>query len=99
MDVWAMLLISIPIYLPIIDTLGYDAIWLGIIMIIAVEMALITPPVGFNLFVIKNFAPEGVTLLDIIKGAIPFVIIIWVLLALLVAFPQIALWLPSTIRG
>ena len=99
MDVMAMLFISLPIFMPIVVELGYHPVWWGIIMIVACEMALITPPVGVNLFVIKGIAPRGTTLMDVALGAAPFVLVLWVFLGLLVAFPEIVMWLPNRMKG
>lgn len=98
-DMMALLLLSIPVFLPVAISVGYSPIWFGIILIIAAELALITPPVGLNLYILKDMAPKGVTTMDIAKGALPLVIVVWVLFALLTLFPQIALWLPSVMKA
>ena len=95
MDVMALLFISLPITVPIVVSLGYDPVWWGIIVIVSCEMALITPPVGVNLFVIQSVAPRGTKLADVAWGAAPFVGVLWVFLALLIAFPGIVMWLPE----
>jgi tripartite ATP-independent transporter DctM subunit len=95
LDVMALLLVTLPIMLPIIQNLGYDPVWWGIVMIVGCELAMITPPIGIHLFVILGIAEEGTTLVDVALGAAPFVIVIWVLFALLIIFPDLALWLPS----
>ncbi len=91
----AMILLTIPIVFPIIQALGYDPVWFGIIIVMVVELGLITPPIGMNVFVIKGIARD-VPLETIFRGAMPFVITQICLILILVAFPQIALWLPST---
>ncbi len=91
----SVILISTPILLPTIQLFGYDKIWFGVIMMITIEMAVITPPVGLNLYVIKSIAPEEVTLKDIITGALPFVLVEIAALIVFVIFPKLALWLPS----
>jgi tripartite ATP-independent transporter DctM subunit len=96
LDVVALIMISVPIFLPIALTAGYDAVWFGVIMTIASEMALCTPPVGVNLFVIQGIALPGTSLLDVSKGAAPFILVIWVLLLLLIFYPWIVTWLPDT---
>lgn len=96
LDVVALIMISVPIFLPIALKLGYDSVWFGVIMTIASEMALCTPPVGVNLFVIQGIAPPGTTLLTVAKGAFPFIFVIWVLLLLLIFYPWLATWLPNT---
>ncbi len=95
LDALAMILLTIPIFFPIILNLGFDPIWFGIIVVMVVELGLITPPIGMNVFVIKGMAPE-VPLGSIYKGVLPFVVAQVLLIALLVAFPFLATWLPST---
>jgi TRAP-type C4-dicarboxylate transport system permease large subunit len=99
LDAPAMILIAVPIFLPIVDTLGFDYIWFGVVIVLAAEMAAVTPPVGMGLFVIHSIAPKGTTLMDCIIGAAPYVGILWILLLLLVFFPEIAMWLPGMMMG
>lgn len=94
MESLAMVVVTIPIVLPIIQALGYDLIWFGVIIVLVVEIALISPPVGMNLFVLKGVVPE-LRLTDIYKGALLFIIPILVLIAILIAFPEIVLFLPN----
>lgn len=94
MDVVSVILIATPLLLPVIKAMGYDPIWFGIVMAIATEMAVITPPVGLNLFVIKGISPEEVSLGDVTRGALPFFGVLLAGLALFVAFPELVLWLP-----
>jgi C4-dicarboxylate transporter, DctM subunit len=95
LDSLAMILLTIPIVFPIVQALGYDPIWFGIIIVMVVELGLITPPIGMNVFVIKGIARD-VPLETIFRGVGPFIVAQIVLISLLIAFPQIALWLPST---
>ncbi len=95
LDALAMILLTIPIFFPIVIALGFDPIWFGVIVVMVVEMGLISPPIGMNVFVIKGMAPE-IRLSQIYRGVIPFVIAQIILIALLMAIPQIATWLPST---
>ncbi|HVG51265.1 MAG TPA: TRAP transporter large permease [Xanthobacteraceae bacterium] len=95
LDSLAMILLTIPIVFPIIKALGYDPVWFGIIIVMVVELGLITPPIGMNVFVIKGIAKE-VPLEDIFRGVTPFIIAQIILIFIIIAFPQIALWLPST---
>jgi tripartite ATP-independent transporter DctM subunit len=95
LDVIAMLTVTVPIFLPIVLKLGYDPVWFGIIATLFSEMAMITPPVGVNLFVIQGIAPAGTTLKDVAAGAAPYVGVIWIMAILLIMFPSIALYLPS----
>ena len=92
----SLMVATIPIVVPIIVHLGYDKIWFGILMIILVEMALITPPVGLNLYVVQA-ARGGRPFSDVMLGCIPFVIAMLVMVGLLILAPQIALFLPSTL--
>jgi C4-dicarboxylate transporter DctM subunit len=98
LDSLAMILLTIPIVFPIIQALGYDPVWFGIIIVMVVELGLITPPIGMNVFVIKGIARD-VPLETIFRGVTPFIVAQIVLLLILIAFPQIALWLPSTMSG
>ena len=93
-----MVLITVPVFLPLVVKFGYDPIWFSIIVVIVVELGLIHPPVGMNLFVIQAQAPD-VKLTAIYRGIIPFLIAPFLLLALLIAFPEIALWLPKKLYG
>jgi C4-dicarboxylate transporter DctM subunit len=99
LDAPAMILIAVPIFFPIVESLGFDIIWFGVVMVLAAEMAAVTPPVGMGLFVIHSIAPKGTTLMDCILGAAPYVVILWILLLLLVFFPEIAMWLPGMMMG
>jgi tripartite ATP-independent transporter DctM subunit len=92
---FAMLVLTLPIVHPLILALGYDPIWFGVVMVIVLEMGLISPPVGVNVFVVKGVA-EDVPLRDIFAGIIPFWIAMAVCLVILLIFPQIALFLPNT---
>jgi TRAP-type C4-dicarboxylate transport system permease large subunit len=94
METLSMMITTIPIIAPVMFGLGFDPIWLGIVIIILIEMALITPPVGLNLFVVQSLRTSG-SLNDVIAGSVPFVAAMIALIALLAAFPAIALWLPT----
>ncbi|MCY0096747.1 TRAP transporter large permease [Hoeflea ulvae] len=97
MDSLSMILLTIPIVYPIVINLGFDPIWFGIIVVSVAEIGLITPPIGMNLFVVQNVAPQ-VSQSDIIRGILPFVIADVVRLFLFVAFPAIILFLPTLMR-
>jgi len=97
LDVFGMLILTLPFLFPIILQLGYDPVWFGVFTVITAEIALVTPPIGVNVFIMKNLAPE-VAIEDIFKGILPFLICDFTLIVLLIFFPQIALWLPSTLR-
>ena len=94
METLSMMITTIPIVAPIMTALGFDPIWLGIVIIVLVETALITPPVGLNLFVVQSLRKSG-SMQAVITGSLPFVAALFMMLALLAAFPGLALWLPS----
>ena len=94
MDSLSMIVITIPILLPVLQVLQFDLVWFGVIIVLCVEMALITPPVGGNIFVLKGVAPEF-KIEEIFKGALMFVLPILVTIALIYFFPEIALYLPD----
>lgn len=95
LDTFGMIILTLPFVFPVILALGFDRIWFGIFLTIMIELALITPPVGLNVYVMKRFVPE-VPIMDIFRGAAPFVVLTLLVVALITAFPQIVLWLPST---
>jgi C4-dicarboxylate transporter DctM subunit len=95
LDVWGMLILTIPFTLPIIMGLGYDPIWYGIYAVIMSELALITPPVGINVYVMAKMAPD-VPLTKIFRGVAPYFIFTLFLVALITLFPDIVMWLPRT---
>jgi C4-dicarboxylate transporter DctM subunit len=94
LDPMAILVISLPIFFPIVKALGFDPVWFGIIVTINVEIGMITPPVGLNLFILKGAIP-GVTMKDIVRGSLPFVLILALGLVVVMAFPWLATWLPA----
>ncbi len=98
LDALAMILLTVPIFFPIITDLGFDPVWFGVIVVMVVELGLITPPIGMNVFVIKGMVPD-VKLSSIYLGVIPFVIAQFVLIILVFLIPDIALWLPETARA
>jgi tripartite ATP-independent transporter DctM subunit len=95
LDVWGMLILTIPFTLPIILDLGYDPVWYGVYAVIMAELALITPPVGINVYVMAKMAPD-VQLTKIFRGVAPFFIFTLFLVFLITLFPGIAMWLPRT---
>ncbi len=95
LDDTAMLVIVAPLYVPLVISLGFDPIWYGVLYTITCQIAYMTPPFGYNLFLMKAMAPKEVSLMDIYRSIIPFVLVMCVGLALVMAFPQIALWLPE----
>ena len=94
MDALAMIILTVPIIFPVIKELGFDPIWFGVIIVMTVELGLIHPPVGMNILVIKSVI-EDTKISTIFYGVLPFILTDLLRLALLVAFPIIALWLPS----
>jgi C4-dicarboxylate transporter DctM subunit len=95
LDAMAMIILVVPIVFPVIQSLGFDPIWFGVIVVMTVELGLITPPVGMNVFVINSIVPET-SLVTIFRGVLPFVLTDLVRLALLVAFPWLVLVLPKS---
>lgn len=99
LDDTAMLVIVAPLYIPLIISLGFNPIWYGVLYTITCQIAYMTPPFGYNLFLMKAMAPKEITLVDIYRSIVPFVIIMCIALATVMAFPQIALWLPEVYFG
>lgn len=97
LDGMSMMLLSLPVVYPIITALGYDPIWFAVIMVIWIEIGLLTPPVGINLFIVQGVARVS-SLGEVIRGATPFVFLMILGTVLLIAFPRIALWLPAQMR-
>ena len=95
MEPLSIMMLTVPIYFPVVKALGYSELWFGAIMLLNMEMATISPPFGLSLFVMKGVAPRDTTMADIYKAAIPFVCCHATALVLMVAFPQIVLWLPG----
>ena len=92
----SLMVATIPIVVPIMAGLGYDKVWFGVLMIVLVEMALITPPVGLNLYVVQGARKSG-TLGQVMLGTIPFVLVMLAMVALLILVPDLALYLPETL--
>jgi tripartite ATP-independent transporter DctM subunit len=97
MDSLAMVLLTVPIFFPVIQALGFDPIWFGVVLVVLVEVGLITPPVGMNVFVISGMAKD-VSIPDVFLGTAPFLVAMGVLLLLLMLFPDLALFIPRTMR-
>lgn len=93
METLSMMITTIPIVAPVMIALGYDPVWLGITIIVLVEVALITPPVGLNLFVVQSLRPSG-SMNDVMLGSLPFVLMLLGMVFLLAVYPDLALWLP-----
>ena len=94
LDPMAIMVIILPIIFPIVTHLGFDTVWFGIIVTINVEMGMITPPVGLNLFILKGSVP-GIEMKDIVGGSLPFLLLLMLGLAIIMVFPSLAIWLPG----
>ena len=99
LDDTAMLVIVAPLYIPLVGSLGFDLIWYGVLYTITTQVAYMTPPFGYNLFLMRAMSPPEITLTDIYRSIVPFVLVMVSALALIMFFPQIALWLPETVYG
>ncbi|MEM9125085.1 MAG: TRAP transporter large permease subunit [Pseudomonadota bacterium] len=99
LDDTAMLVIVAPLYVPLVGALGFDLIWYGVLYTITCQIAYMTPPFGYNLFLMRAMAPPEVTIGDIYRSIIPFVGVMALALGLVMAFPEIALWLPGIVYG
>jgi C4-dicarboxylate transporter, DctM subunit len=97
MEELTMVLLTIPLFFPIVTALGFDPVWFGVLIVMIVQIGLISPPVGMNLFVLNALLP-GVGLGAIFRGCWPFVVVMIGVLGLLIAFPQLSLWLPSLMK-
>ncbi|MCE8518679.1 TRAP transporter large permease subunit [Ruegeria pomeroyi] len=95
LDDTAMLVIVAPLYVPLVGALGFDLIWYGVLYTITTQIAYMTPPFGYNLFLMRAMAPPEITLRDIYGSILPFVLVMTLALATIMTFPQIALWLPE----
>jgi C4-dicarboxylate transporter, DctM subunit len=98
MDTLAMMIATIPVVFPVVTGLGYDPVWFGIYLVIMCELALITPPVGMNLYVVQGVRGRG-TVAEVIRGTTPFLICVFALTALITVFPGIVMWLPRLQAG
>jgi len=92
-DAFAMIMLTLPVVFPIIKSMGFDPIWFGVVLVVYLEMACITPPVGINLYVVQGIMKGGSR--DVFVGAMPFVLSVLGLIVLLFLYPNLALWLPS----
>ena len=99
LDDTAMLVIVAPLYIPLVKALGYDLVWFGVLYTITCQIAYITPPFGYNLFLMRALAPKEVTLPDIYRSIWPFVVMMILTILLVAVFPQLALWLPNYVYG
>jgi len=93
LDIFSAVIITIPVIFPLVMSLGFDPIWFGVIVVIVIEMGLVTPPVGMDVFVLSGAI--DVPLITIFRGVVPFLVAMVICIILLAIFPQIALFLPS----
>jgi tripartite ATP-independent transporter DctM subunit len=98
MDQVSMIMITLPFYIPLAQTAGFDLLWFGVLMLIVMEISFTTPPFGLLIYVMKGVAPKNITLGQIYAAAFPFIVLELIVLALLVAVPDLATWLPEQIR-
>jgi len=99
LDDTAMLVIVAPLYIPLVKALGFDLVWYGVLYTITCQIAYMTPPFGYNLFLMRAMAPPEIGITDIYRSIIPFVGVMLLALVLVMVFPQIALWLPGLVYG
>jgi len=97
MEELSMILLTVPLFFPVVTSLGYDLVWFGIIIVIVVQIGLISPPVGMNIFVVKNLL-RHISIGTVFQGVTPFTVALVALLAVIVAFPSLATWLPSYMK-
>jgi TRAP-type C4-dicarboxylate transport system permease large subunit len=94
MEQLAIMMLTIPLMMPVIKTLGLDPLWFGVLVLITMEVAVLTPPFGLVLFVMKGAAPANVTMFDVYRAATPYILFNIIVLAIMMAAPDITLWLP-----
>jgi tripartite ATP-independent transporter DctM subunit len=99
LDDTAMLVIVAPLYIPLVKVLGFDLVWYGVLYTITCQIAYMTPPFGYNLFLMRAMAPPEISITDIYRSIIPFVLVMIFGLAIVMTFPEVALWLPKTRYG
>lgn len=98
MDVVAIMMITLPMFVPVVTVLGFNPVWFAVIIILNLEIAVTSPPFGSNLFTMKAVAPPDITIVDIYKATLPFIGLDLIAMVLLLAFPTIALWLPALMQ-
>jgi len=96
-DAISLIVVTAPIFVPVVTALGYDPLWFGIVMVLNLEMAVVTPPVGLNLYALRGVCPD-LPIEQIIRGSLPFVLVQLAVLTLFVAFPKLGLWLPQFVQ-
>lgn len=98
LDPLGIMILTAPLFFPIVTSMGFDPIWFGVLFVVNMEMAFLTPPFGFNLFYIRSVAPPDVSMLDIYRSVLPFVMLQALGLTLMMIFPQLILWIPNMMR-
>lgn len=96
MEQVSIMLVTIPFFIPLAHMHGIDLVWLGILMLIAIEVGLTTPPFGILIYVMKGVAPKHISLLEVYLSALPFIGLAILVLCIIIIFPSVALWLPQT---
>ncbi len=99
LDDTAMLVIVAPLYVPLVGSLGFDLVWYGVLYTITCQIAYLTPPFGYNLFLMRAMSPPEISIRDIYASIVPFVAVMILALITIMAFPEIALWLPNYVYG
>lgn len=99
LETLSMMITTIPIVMPIVLFFGIDPVWFGVFLVLMMEVALITPPLGMNLFIVQGVRAQGGSVMDVVWGAMPFTLIMLLMVAILIAFPQVALFLPDAFYG
>ena len=99
LDDTAMLIIVAPLFIPLVKELGFSPIWFGVLYTITCQIAYITPPFGYNLFMMRAMSPDSITIKDIYSSIVPFLALMVAAIVLIMAFPAISLWLPDDVNG
>jgi TRAP-type C4-dicarboxylate transport system permease large subunit len=94
LETLSMMITTIPVVTPLVVALGFDPVWFGVFVVLMCELALITPPVGMNLFVVQGLRPPGADINDVVLGVLPFALVMMLMTGLLIHLPDLALWLP-----
>ncbi len=95
----SIMMICMPVFMPLVATLGFDPVWFGVLFLINVELGQLTPPFGMLLFVMKGVTPPDVKMEEIIRAAVPYMIFDVLIMAMIIVWPDIALWLPGFVKG
>src|SRR5690606_15867289 len=98
MDPLSMMMVTVPVLTPLVVSAGFDPVWFGIVIVLLCETALITPPIGMNLFVVQGVRRRG-TITDVMIGVTPFIAVLVAMIGIILLFPDLTLWLPHLLRG